>query len=86
MYKLIKKRILFLRICDYISLSCSITIVYLYIHFNKPWFLSDLLSVFIMGSMIKLFKFRSLRDSIMFLTPNIILNICAVIYLSIYVR
>jgi hypothetical protein len=60
--------------------------VYLYVHFEKPWFLSDLLSVFVMGSLIKLFKFSSFKDSLYFLVPNMLMNVVATIYVAYYVN
>jgi hypothetical protein len=85
-FKTIKKRICIMRICDYISLSISLMIVFLYISYDKPWFLSDIISFFIMGSLIKLFKFPSLKSTSYFLVPIIISNVGMSIYLSYYVK
>ena len=57
-----------------------------YLHWDKPWILSDILSICILGSLIKLFKIVSMKDSIKFFLPCTIFEICAFIYVSISVR
>lgn len=82
-----KKKILFkIRFCDILSLALGALTVFSYLWFQKPWFVSVLLSVCIMGSLMKLFKIASLKNALIFFVPWIIINVLSSIYLAIYVR
>ncbi|CAD8125332.1 unnamed protein product [Paramecium sonneborni] len=50
-----------IRVCDCISIFLSIVLVTLYIILNQAWYISDLITFCISGSLLRLFKVISLR-------------------------
>lgn len=84
--KIIKKRIFFLRLCDWISIAITVVVIVLYLYYHKPWYLSDLMSIFLMGSFVKLFKLASMKDTLYFSIPLVFASIGGSVYMSYYVR
>ncbi len=70
----------------FISLPLALLIMFFYLYWDKPWFISDLISLCIMGSSVKLFKLVSIKDSIRFFLPVILFDIVALIYVIYTVR
>jgi len=52
-----------IRICDVLSFIIALAIIFAYLYTNRAWYLSDLISMGIMGTSVKLFKIRSLKDA-----------------------
>ncbi|CAD8097615.1 unnamed protein product [Paramecium sonneborni] len=75
-----------LRACDIIGLLVSIVTLHLYIENDEPWMISNILTIFLVGSSIKLFKITSLRNGLYFFIPCIIMDILFSIYGSLFVR
>ncbi|CAD8102914.1 unnamed protein product [Paramecium sonneborni] len=80
------KIIFFLRACDIIGVLMSILTLHLYVENNEPWIISNMLTIFLVGSSIKLFKITSLKNGITFFVPCIIMDILFSIFGSLYVR
>ncbi|CAD8130394.1 unnamed protein product [Paramecium sonneborni] len=80
------KIIKFLRACDIIGLLLSIVTLHLYVDNNEPWIISNVLTIFLVGTSIKLFKITSLKNGISFFIPCIIMDILFSIFGSIFVR
>jgi len=57
-----------------------------YIIMQKPWFVSDLITFCLLGSLVKLFKLKSLRDGVFFYCPILVLDILVCFYLSHTIR
>jgi presenilin-like A22 family membrane protease len=68
------------------SILVAFLLMFVYVKWNKPWLISDVLSICIMGSLIKLFKIASMRDSIKFFLPCIIFDIMASTYATLSIR
>ncbi|KAL4499966.1 hypothetical protein ABPG72_015315 [Tetrahymena utriculariae] len=75
--KWIKKRVqtVFFRIklfqfqlMDLISLCFTALLEFLWLYFGKTWYFSDILALFLLGSLMKLLKFKSLKQAFMFLS------------------
>lgn len=81
--KLLKKPLLaVVRLCDMIAIFLALVINYLYFHYQKPWPISDFISMCCMGSLIKLFKIKSLKTALEFITPYLLINTIFCVYLS----
>ena len=50
-----------IRTQDFISTSYAITISFLYFFFDKPWYINDIISLFFIGTILKLFKVTKLK-------------------------
>ncbi|CAD8123266.1 unnamed protein product [Paramecium sonneborni] len=85
-FTFLAEKIFCLKIRDYLSIVLSTLLMFLYLYFEQPWFVSNLLSICILGSMIKLFKITSLKHSLQFFIPIMIVDIFSSIYLSQTVR
>jgi hypothetical protein len=55
--------------------------MYYYLFLDKPWIISDVLSICVMGSLIKLFKVNSLKSGLEFLVPYLLINLIFCVYL-----
>ncbi|CAD8173874.1 unnamed protein product [Paramecium octaurelia] len=85
--KFLKIRIVsILRACDIIGLLTTIITLHLYVDFNEPWIISNLLTIYLVGTSIKLFKITSLKNGLHFFIPCIIMDIVFSIYGSFFVR
>ncbi|CAD8121393.1 unnamed protein product [Paramecium sonneborni] len=80
------EKIYCLKVRDYLSIFFSTLLIFFYLYYDQPWFVSNLLSICILGSLIKLFKITSLKDALQFFIPIMIVDIFCSIYLSQTVR
>ncbi|CAK66095.1 unnamed protein product (macronuclear) [Paramecium tetraurelia] len=83
---ILTQKVYCLKIRDYISILLSTLLIFFYLYYEQPWFVSNLLSICILGSFIKLFKIISLKDALQFFIPLMIIDIFCSIYLSQTVR
>ncbi|KAL4472601.1 hypothetical protein ABPG74_018550 [Tetrahymena malaccensis] len=56
------------QLMDLISLCFTATLEFLWLYFGKTWYFSDILALFLLGSLMKLLKFKSLKQAFMFLS------------------
>ncbi|CAD8105245.1 unnamed protein product [Paramecium sonneborni] len=69
-----KRKILYkIRLCEVLSFILASAFMTLYI-FTNAWYLSDLISIFIMSTIAKLFKFKNLKNTFYFLLICILLD------------
>ena len=52
----------------------ALSILVPYMAFNKPWFVSDILTILILNSLLKIFKLTSLKDAVMFFIPCLLID------------
>lgn len=57
-----------------------------YWFWHKPWFVSDMISICMMGSLSKIYKFICMKDAVRFLLPCMIVDIAMFIYVVLEVR
>ncbi|CAD8110084.1 unnamed protein product [Paramecium sonneborni] len=69
-----KRKIFYkIRVCEVLSFMLASAFMTLYL-FTSAWYLSDLISIFIMSTIAKLFKFKNLKSAFIFLLLCILLD------------
>jgi len=84
--KLKTKVFYFIRICDIISIILILTVEILYIVYNYPWYLTDVIAFCIGGSIIKLFKFTSLKSASLLLGAAIIFDLIFYLLINLVIK
>ncbi|EAR85998.1 signal peptide peptidase (macronuclear) [Tetrahymena thermophila SB210] len=56
------------QLMDLISLCFTAILEFLWLYFGKTWYFSDILALFLLGSLMKFLKFKSLKQAFMFLS------------------
>ncbi|KAM3147275.1 hypothetical protein pb186bvf_000526 [Paramecium bursaria] len=75
-----------IRLLDLLSIIVAVLIDFVYIHYEKPWMISDFITLIMVGALIKLFKVTSLKDAIKFFIPCIIIDILLSTYAVYFIR
>ena len=84
----LKRKIIFwrIRICDLISFILAVGILATYFALKQAWFISDVICALILFSSLKFLKLTSLRSSVYFFFPVIILDIISSIMLATFFK
>ena len=61
------------RVAHLISFALTAGLIFTFI-FTKYWFVGDFLSVFIIGSIVKLFKLPNLKNAFIFMVPIMLVD------------
>lgn len=82
-----KTKVFFLiRICDIISIILILSVEILYVVYNYPWYLSDVIAFCIGGSIIKLFKFTSLKSATLLLGAAIVFDLIYYLVINLVIK
>ncbi|CAD8114468.1 unnamed protein product [Paramecium sonneborni] len=80
------KLIFYIRYCDIFALILGVGLFAIYMATEQIWILSNLISICILGSLIKLLKITSLKHCLLFFLPIMAMDIFCSIYLAINIR
>ncbi|CAD8091589.1 unnamed protein product [Paramecium primaurelia] len=80
------KSFYFIRYCDIFAIILGAALFAIYLATEQIWILSNLISICILGSLIKLFKITSLKDCLLFFLPIMAMDIFCSIYLALNIR
>lgn len=75
-----------IRVCDIISIILILTVEILYVVYNYPWYLTDIIAFCIGGSIIKLFKFTSLKSATLLLSAAIIFDLIYYLLINLVIK
>jgi len=74
----------YIRISDLISILLGISINFLWYEFDKPYYLNDIISIFHIGTFIKLFKIISFKNCVILFGLLIIFEPGGILYIFLY--
>ncbi|CAK87807.1 unnamed protein product (macronuclear) [Paramecium tetraurelia] len=78
--------IYYFRYCDIFALIIGVALFAVYLATEQIWILSNLISICILGSLIKLFKITSLKDCLLFFLPIMAMDLFCSIYMAMTIR